>query len=50
MAKLVIASSALVSLLGGFFAADFLAKDKCLDAGGRWQDQRILGVCEGVQP
>ena len=49
MARIAIAAFALASFLAGFFAADFLAADKCLDAGGKWQDQGILGVCEGIE-
>lgn len=34
----------------GYYTAEFLAVDACLDDGGRWRDHRAMGVCEGIKP
>ncbi|MBW8305248.1 MAG: hypothetical protein K0M78_15325 [Brevundimonas sp.] len=35
-----------VAFVGWFFFSEFMAIDRCLDAGGRWGDG---GYCEGAR-
>ena len=46
MSRAIVIMLVLVSLVLGWKASSFLSVDRCLDAGGVWDDRG--GVCVGV--